>query len=280
MASSSCTSRSAGEAARPALRRAATRIGAVLALVLLASSASAAEPHRIAAPIGEPSRASIEEARARFSTGNRAVEAGRWADALEEFERSYELSGVPAALFNVATTLRALGRHVEARDAFDQLLSSDTLDPEVRDKARALRGEEQTRIAKLELDGVPATGVAIALDGRRVTDDGARPLVLEVDAGHHTLRIERPKYRAFTWKGDIGDGAERAIPVELTLEPTNVAIPPVPTQPKSSGGVLSSPIFWGVVGAVVVGAGAVGTWWGLAGRDQRLEPGSSNVVHL
>src|SRR5690242_12194888 len=175
-------------------RRSSLLAGAVVAAWLLATGAAHAQSHTIPGPSGEPNPASIEEARARFSAGNKAVQAGRWADALGDFERAYTLSGVPAALFNVATTLRALGRHVEARDAFDQLLASHPKqDPADREKARALREEEQARIAKLTLDDLPATGAAtITLDGQRVTDDGARPLVIEVDPGPHELRVERP----------------------------------------------------------------------------------------
>jgi tetratricopeptide (TPR) repeat protein len=263
-------------------RASIVRVGraAIVACLLVASTASAA-PKRFAAPAGEPSTASIEEARARYSVGNRAVEAGRWADALIEFERAYALSGVPSALFNVATTLRALGRHVEARDAFDQLLSSHpTQDPADRKRALALRQEEQSRIATLQLDNLEAGhGVSVSIDGHPATDDGARPLVLEIDPGRHALRIERPRYRIFTWKGDLADGDKRAVRVELEVEPLALVVPPT-KPPPAPGGVLRSPVFWTIVGVVVVGAGAAGTWWGVSGRDQRLDPGSPNVVHL
>jgi hypothetical protein len=67
--------------------------------------------------------------------------------------------------------------------------------------------------------------------------------------------------------------------VELVVEPLAVVVPPT-KPPPAPGGVLRSPVFWTIVGVVVVGAGAAGTWWGVSGRDQRLDPGSPNVVHL
>jgi hypothetical protein len=265
-------------------RASVVRLGraAIVACLLAASTASAA-PKRFAAPVGEPSTTSIEEARARYSVGNRAVEAGRWADALVEFERAYALSGVPSALFNVATTLRALGRHVEARDAFDQLLASHPKqDPADRQRALSLRQEEQGRIATLQLDNLDAGhDISVSIDGHPAADDGARPLVLEIDPGRHALRIERPRYRIFTWKGDLADGDKRAVRVALEVEPLAVVVPPAKPPPAPPpGGVLRSPVFWTIVGVVVVGAGAAGTWWGVSGRDQRLAPGSPNVVHL
>src|SRR5262249_33702379 len=155
------TMRSRSTGSRSACSRSVRRtalVGWVALSALLTASTAVAAPHRIPGPTSKPSDASIEEARARFSAGNRAVDAGRWADALADFERAYALSGVPAALFNAATTLRALGRHVEARDAFDQLLDAHPdLDPTERDRARAMRSEEQARVATLSLVGLPAS---------------------------------------------------------------------------------------------------------------------------
>lgn len=259
----------------------AFRPSAAAALVLLVASfvptTAAAEPHRWAGPSGEPTQASIEEARARYSTGNRAVEAGRWADALGDFERSYALSGVPAALFNLATTLRALGRHVEARDAFAELLEvHPDADPGQRDKARALRDEEQTRIATIELAELPTgSDVTVWIDGRRAADDAARPLLLELDPQRHDLRVERSRHKSVHWRGVLSGGERRTITVRFELDPLAEA-PPAPAR----GGVLRSPVFWTIVGAAVLGAAATGVYFGVKGSNQRLDPGSPNVVHL
>lgn len=251
---------------------------ALAAIVALAPALAAAEPHRWPGPKGEPPQSSIDEARARYSAGNRAVEAGRWADALGDFERSYALSGVSAALFNLATTLRALGRHVEARDAFDQLLKDHPgADPSQREKARALRDEEQGRIATLTLEDLPPKAeVTVSIDGRRIADDGSRPLVVELDPTRHELRVERAKHRPMQWRGPFGDGDKRTITVKLEPEPEAPA--PVPAK---GGGVLRSPIFWTIVGVAVVGGAATGLYFGLkGGGGAQLDPGSPNVVHL
>lgn len=63
-----------------------------------------------------------DRARALYLDGSTAAEEARWTDALRLFQESYDLSHNPAALFNVATTLRAVGRHRESRDALDRLL--------------------------------------------------------------------------------------------------------------------------------------------------------------
>src|SRR5690606_34247003 len=63
-----------------------------------------------------------DEARAEFIRGTRALDEGRIADGLACFERSYALSGNPAALFNVVRTLASVGRPLETIDAADRLL--------------------------------------------------------------------------------------------------------------------------------------------------------------
>jgi tetratricopeptide (TPR) repeat protein len=179
---------------------------ALFTAALASSSLADATPHKWPAPTGEVTDTSIAEARARFSAGNRAVEAGRWADALADFERSYALSGVPSALFNLATTLRALGRHVDARDAFDQLLTSHPDQaPAERDRAKQLRQEEQARIATLVLLDLPPGDATVTIDGKRADDSGARPFQMEVDPTTHEIRVEQPKMKAFVWRGEFAD---------------------------------------------------------------------------
>lgn len=229
---------------------------------------SYAEPHTWKSPIGEPSAAAVQEAKALYIAGNRAVDQGRWSDALVNFEKSYSLSGVPAALYNVATTLRALGRHVESRDAFVQLLAKHPgLDPEVRAQAQKLLAEERARIATLTLDGAPSKA-RIFVDGHERTDDGA---VLDLDPGKHAVRVEDAKSKPFTWDGTLTDGEKKTVTVKLVP-----ADAPKPAEEKS-GGVLSSPWFWGAIGVVVIG-GAAGAYF--YDRSKQLGPESGVTVKL
>lgn len=240
---------------------------AALALCVVASTSLAlADARTWKSPASEPSAAAVQEAKALYIAGNRAVEQGRWSDALVDFERAYALSGVPAALFNVATTLRAIGRHVESRDAFAQLLAKHpTLDPEIRTQAEKYLAEERARIGTLTLDGVPAKA-RIYVDGHETTDT-----TIDVDPGKHSLRVDDAKSKPFTWEGSFGDGEHRSVVVKML--PADVAKPPE----KSSGGVLSSPWFWGAVGVVIVG-GAAGAYF--YDRSRQLGPDSGVTVKL
>jgi hypothetical protein len=250
---------------------------ALASVVFLSSTIALAEPHTWASPASDPSQAAIDEAKALYVAGNRAVEQGRWADALEDFERSYALSGVPAALFNVATTLRALGRHVEARDAFTQLLAKHPkLDADVKKQAEQMLAEEKARVASMVIADLPSTqpSLKIQVDGKVQKDDGARPLPVDVDAGHHTLRVEDPKSKPFTWDGQFVDGEKKTVTVKLApLDKT----PPPPTE-TSSGSLFSSPWFWGAVGVVVVGGAVAGGYY--YHQSRQLEPATGTVVKL
>jgi menaquinone-dependent protoporphyrinogen IX oxidase len=266
--------------AQPRFRRI---FSAMLVAAMLSSGLVHADGPRWAAPAGEPSKAALDEAHARYIAGNRAVEQGRWADAPVDFEKAYALSGVPSALFNVATTLRALGRHREARDAFALLLRRHgaKLDAPVRKDAETLRTEEAARVAVVVLDDLPAKApqLRVYVDGVASPDDGSRPLAIEIDSGRHALRVEEPSSQTFAWEGTFTDGERKPIQVRLVSRATVSALPDGPKGGASSSSSLwSSPIFWTAVGVVVVGGAATGGYFWHKGRQ--VEPQSGLVVKL
>ena len=200
----------------------------------------------------ELTAAEREEARALFVAGSAAVESGRWADAVSSFERAYVLTGAPSALYNLALALRALGRHREARDAFDRLLREHTIDdPALRAEAEQMRADEAVRVAVLELVGLE-DGVehSVRLDGREIEDRGQRPLEVESDAGTHTLVAEREGHRPFVWEGSLADGARRSV---------RVLFQPLTTASAGDDTAVHVVIVVAVVAALAPG-GAVLAW--------------------
>lgn len=177
-----------------------------------------------------------------FETGTRAADEERWSDALPAFQRAYALSRSEIALFNVGYVLRSLGRFVEARAAFDEVIDVLHAEGELLAQASAYRDEVIARIAHLRLDGLE-TGAdhTILVDGTARVDDGARPLDVSVDPGAHGLGVRREGRLPFDWSGTIAEGQTLAIDVTLS---------PVP----SGGTIADEPWLWIVIGAVVVGA--------------------------
>ena len=72
------------------------------------------------------------EARQRVQLGSVLYEQGSYADAAQEFERAYEISGHGALLYNVFVCYREAGDHRAALDALDRYLATDDPTPEER----------------------------------------------------------------------------------------------------------------------------------------------------
>ncbi|HEY8427156.1 MAG TPA: tetratricopeptide repeat protein [Sandaracinaceae bacterium] len=180
-------------------------------IVLWASAAHAQLPD----PPPAPTDADVARARALFVEGVQHAQDRRWDEALDAFLRSYATSGSPAALFNVGSALRELGRYREARDAFDRLLEDPALDDDTRARAEELRTETAARVARVRLEGVPP-GEA------RVTGAGApretpeRPIELELDPGARALGVELPGYAPWRWSGTLAPGAELVLDASLS----------------------------------------------------------------
>lgn len=205
----------------------------VLVCALLFSTAAAQQPVR------DPETG---PARDHFVRGTRAIEVGRWADAVREFERAYELSRAPTALFNTGFALRALGRHVEARAAFDRLIAEHgDADAAVLEEARELREEVDGLIVTLALAGLRTdVRYSLRLDGQTRADGGARPIELEVDPGRHVLEVAHASIEPFRWETESWGGEELRATAEL-----------VPRAVEETSSVLESPFFWIAIAAAV-----------------------------
>lgn len=248
-----------------------TKSLAILAAVLATFCVfDAAAVHAQAAGAAVPPAAAdpnLEQARQAYVEGTTAAEEARWADALRLFQRAYDLSHNPAALFNVATTLRALGRHRDARDAVDHLFRDHpSLPEELRNEALAMRTQEAARVATLAINNAPERAdLTLRLDGRTLTVPGARPIRLETDPGQHSVDLsadQPPELQAFHWEHALTDG-------ELAI--VNVEMPEV-----DHGSILSSGWFWTVVGVVLIGAG-VFTYFYLDDKAQLTPNGDFQV---
>src|SRR5690554_3535451 len=81
------------------------------------------------------------EARLLYQAGVSAYDAGRFEEALERFQRAYELSGREMLLYNIATAAERARQDEIALDAYERFLEAE---PETR-----LRGRVETVIARL-----------------------------------------------------------------------------------------------------------------------------------
>ncbi|HJK89890.1 MAG TPA: hypothetical protein RMH85_34455 [Polyangiaceae bacterium LLY-WYZ-15_(1-7)] len=251
---------------RPTSRR-RTATGSPAALVLgatLLSLLGLATP-----PASAQTRdATRERARQAYQAGLEAAEQGLWADALEQFEEAYALTGSPVALQNVGLVLRSLGRHREARDVFARLVREHPDDPSTEENTR-LRDEQAARVAVLTLVGLdPEAPHRVRLDGEVRAEAAEGPeLEVEADPGRRVLIVDREGYRPYEWAGVLEDGERQRL--RVTLEAMEM--------PDDRRRVRRALITVGTI--LLVGAAALATGLVLRNRSQ-LDPETSNVRAL
>jgi hypothetical protein len=177
-----------------------------------------------------------------FSRGSRATETERWDNAEQCFRLAWELSHVALARYNQAVALRALGHHLEARDAFDEALAAG-LDETRAPLATTMRAEAAANVSAILIEGIPAeVEVEVELDGRLVDLAADGPTRIECDGGRRSLVVRAPGYTPFTWSGDVVAGTTASVEVELARIP-------------SGSSVFEEPLFWIITGVVLAGAG-------------------------
>ncbi len=225
-----------------------------------------------AAPVhAQPSPGDREQARALFAAGQAAIDAGRWTDALDAFQRAYELSHLPVTLFNAAFALRALGRYEDAAAAYEALLAQDHVPHPMVVEARGYLEEVRARIASITLEGLPDDAITtIHLDAEGVADDGTRPLRLSTDPGHHAIDVSLTGHQRFEWAGELANGQALQLAVSLPISLDG----PGTSRPTE---IYEEAWFWVVMGVVVVGA-AAGIIGGVIADQQAQFRGADGAI--
>jgi tetratricopeptide (TPR) repeat protein len=125
-----------------------SRVGFGLGLLFLSTIALSPRAEAQAAPAGAD-----EEARALYEAGVIAYDGGRFEEALEHFQRSYELSGRTALLYNIATAAERARKDELALQTYEAFLAADPstpLRPRVETRIAALREQLAAQQARVE----------------------------------------------------------------------------------------------------------------------------------
>ena len=181
-----------------------------LALLLCRQSA-AAQSAPAAAATADPKLA----ARAHFDKGVAAFNARRFAEAAEAFAAAYQLSPAYPVLYNIGQVNVALGRSVEAVDAFERYLREGTaIQAERRREVEAELDKQLARVGTVSVRTVPP-GAEIRIDARLI---GKTPLPAPVrlTAGTHAVEAILAGYT--THIRDIEVAGKSQQEVELALE--------------------------------------------------------------
>lgn len=200
----------------------------VLALSAWPSGARADPP----AP-ASPAAADLATARQLFSEALAAEDHGRCAEAIPIYERIARIAVSPVLYFRLGACNEALGRVVEAINAFELAAqeAEKKRDAEVTREARARLARLHPRAARLAVR-VPegAEGVEIVIDDRPVSAALADAPLLVDPGPHHVVVRARSHERSFTT--DVTAAADRPASVSADLGPRKAAAPaPTPEPP-------------------------------------------------
>lgn len=129
------------------------------------------------------------EARRLFDEGVELLNDGRFADALQRFERARSLREVPAVMLNLALAQRGVGRYVDAERSLARYLelASGRVDHDRAAQVRQLQSEIRASVAHLTLR-VEGEVSGVALDGRPLPrTEWSSPRAL--DPGEHVVEL-------------------------------------------------------------------------------------------
>lgn len=222
-------------------------------------------PRDMAAPEAPrpPNAAELASARRLFAIALSAEDQGRWAEALEIYERIRKIVVSPSLWYHIGACHEALGDVVEALNAFELALSGATarkefaLAKESRSRIEKLRAKASQLILRLPDD---ATGVRVEIDGAPINPalvgaailvtPGARRVVVAAENYTETFEV--------TVQADTGAvvelhaelGPKRSSAPPRVLEPPR----PPPLRAPAPRPVLPPEVVLGTAAAFAAGA--------------------------
>lgn len=224
-------------------------VGARLLLVLctLAASGLAREVR------AEDPKAAAHE---HFDKGLTAWNDQRFGEAIGEFEKAFELWPDYRVLYNIGKVRVALGRSVEAVDAFETYLAQggDELAQDRKQEVRDAIAAQMSHIATLDVK-VSIEGAEVRIDGKLI---GRSPLAgaLRITEGKHTLEALSPgrttQLRELELQGATSTEVVLTFPPPVRLEPRPAGPAPLLTASPTARR-------WRAVGYGLAGAGLVMT---------------------
>lgn len=230
----------------------------VVAALLLAAVAFAAPP---AAAGTEQDKA---QARQLGIDGVAAFERGDWSAALARFEAAERLFHAPTHLLFIARSQAQLGQLVAARETYVRL-EQETLPPtaspafrkaqEDAAKERAVL-DEKIPILVVRAEPPVEAGLEVRIDGEPV--DPEQLAEARVDPGRHRVEGRVGAREAAPVEVEVVTGERREVVLELPPAEATGEGPSVPSSPapREDGGTSATTIAG--VGAIGVGAAAIG----------------------
>jgi hypothetical protein len=207
------------------LKRGSPFAGAALALAMLLTS-----------PVARSQEAAdVEAARELYKEGRALIEAERWDEARDRFERSLALKRAPRTLFSLGVARQKTGRLADALESYRAFCvdPKGLTDHPFFEQATEAIADLEKRVAYVSLQIAPSPAalreLRVAIDGRGVPAAalGTRRLV---DPGTHQVVAVAAGYREAHASVTVGEGGQAS--VSLSLEPVPALVEgPIVTPP-------------------------------------------------
>lgn len=153
-------------------------------------------------------------AKEKIEEGKRLIREEKYGEALAAFELSYSLRPKAWVLFNIAMCNKALHRYVDAIEAFQRFLETET-DPESQTSTLALSALEELGrfVGKVRVVEAPV-GATVYIDGEKV---GIAPIIepLALDPGRHVVRVSKDRFKSLDVEVIVASGSEVEVRADL-----------------------------------------------------------------
>lgn len=162
-------------------------------------------------------------ARDLFRQGVELADHEQWPDARDRFERAYQLRRTPVIGFNLATVCVHLGLLVEAVERFEEVRRDESANADAREASEERLAALRPRLARLTVRVAgPRADTTFTLDGRTLPE-ALVGVQAPADPGHHVVVASRGGAEVARAEGDVAEGAEAAMTIEVPVAPPTPA---------------------------------------------------------
>ncbi len=213
-------------------------------------------------------------AQAIFDEAMRLFGDGDYVVALEKFRAARAEFPSPKILVNIGTTLRQLGRNVEAAETYEAYLADPGQDPKRAEEVKRSLAELDALLGRIRIEVTTPTGAPaeVRLDGK-VIERFENGVVVRVEPGDHTVVAELAGFPPVVQKARIDPRSEKRFELAVVPEKQKTVVvsrdAPVPKTQRTIGFIA------GGVGVLGLGAGAV---FGLLAKSKNDEAASEHCL--
>jgi hypothetical protein len=183
------------------------------------------------------------DARSIALQGTRVADEGQHERALALFREAFALYPEPAYLYDIGVECQALGRDVEALDAYTRFLDDPHNTPRsLVTNANELKAELEKRLGEIQLRGAPL-GAAIDVDGEP-HGTAPPPGPMRTKPGPHRLVVRSAGFEPFRADVQVPEGSTVVVDVTPLAPIEPIASTSSPRRPWLSWDVALGAGFW------------------------------------